>query len=190
MTLVQTETNPAATIAGAQHEMRFAYYGGAPGMLTSAIVWLTAGIVSVVMSPDHAVWTLFIGGMLIHPASRLLLKALGRSGKHHPGNPLGSLALATTFWMILMLPLAYGVSRLRIEWFFPAMLFIIGGRYLTFSTLFGTWIYWFCGTALVLTGLALARANASPGFGAFAGAAIEGGFAPAIFVTTRREIAR
>lgn len=189
MTLAQIEKNSAATIAGAQREMRSAYYGGAPGMLTSAIVWLTSGIVSVVMSPDRAVWALFIGGMLIHPASRLLLKALGRSGKHHPGNPLGSLALATTLWMILVLPLAYGVSRLRIEWFFPAMLFIIGGRYLTFSTLFGTRIYWFCGAVLALTGLVLARANASPGFVAFAGSAIEAGFADAIFVTTQREIA-
>ena len=50
---------------------------------------------------------------------------------------------ATTFWMILMLPLAYGASRLRLEWFFPAMLFISGDRYPAFATLFGTRIFGF-----------------------------------------------
>jgi hypothetical protein len=188
MTPSPTE-NSAATIAGAQREMRLAYYGGAPGMLTSATVWLIAGIVSLVASPERAIWALFIGGMFIHPVSVLLTKALGRAGKHSANNPLGSLALATTFWMILMMPLAYGASRLHIEWFFPAMLFIIGGRYLTFSTVFGARTYWFCGGTLALAGLVLGRLSASPAFGAFSGAAIEAGFAVILFVTTRRESA-
>jgi len=175
------------TIADAQREMRVAYYGGAPGMLASAAVWLTAGIVSLRVAPERAVWFLFIGGMLIHPVSVLLTQAIGRSGKHSPSNPLGSLALATTFWMVVSLPLAYGVSLLRIEWFFPAMLFIIGGRYLTFSTIYGSRIYWACGAALVLAGYALGRSNAAPALGAFTGAALETAFATAIFVTAHRE---
>lgn len=167
--------------------MRFAYFGGAPGMMTSAVVWLIAGVVSVRMSSDRAIWTLFVGGMLIHPVSLLLTKALGRSAKHSAGNPFGSLALATTFWMILMLPLAYGASRLHIEWFFPAMLLIIGGRYLTFSTIFGARIFWICGATLALAGLALGRANASPALSAFSGAAIEAAFALTIFSTSRQD---
>jgi hypothetical protein len=185
--MTPSPTDSAATIAGAQREMRLAYFGGAPGMLTSGVVWLIAGIVSMRVSPDRAVWALFIGGVLIHPVSRLLTRALGRSAKHSAMNPFGSLALATTFWMILMMPLAYGASSLRIEWFFPAMLFIIGGRYLTFSTLFGARIFWFCGTTLALAGFLLGRANASPQLGAFTGAAIEIGFAAMIFITAQRE---
>jgi len=178
-----------ATIADAQREMRFAYYGGAPGMLTSATVWLVAGITAALSSPERAIWTLFIGGMFIHPVSVLLTKALGRPGSHTRGNPFGALALASTFWLILSCPLAYSVSLLRIEWFFPAMLFVIGGRYLTFSTIFGTRIYWTCGSALVLAGYLLARARVSPEFGAFAGSAIEAAFAVFIFADTRREVA-
>jgi hypothetical protein len=64
------------TIAEAQREMRFAYYGGAPGMLTSAAVWFAAGIVSLLVSPERAVWALFIGGMLIHPILVLLTNML------------------------------------------------------------------------------------------------------------------
>lgn len=174
------------TIADFQHEMRRAYYGGAPGMLTSALVWMTAGFVALLQTPERAVWALFIGGMLIHPLSILLTKALGRSGTHSAHNPLGTLALATTFWMILCLPLAYGVSRQHIEWFFPAMLLVIGGRYLTFSTVFGARIYWLCGGTLALAGYAVAAAKASPVIGAFTGAAIEATFALVIFVRARR----
>ncbi|MEO6223030.1 MAG: hypothetical protein ABIP90_07250 [Vicinamibacterales bacterium] len=178
----------STTIAHAQREMRLSYLGGAPGMLTSAIVWFTAGMVSLLVSPEGAVWALFIGGMLIHPISVLLTRAMGRSAKHSPGNPFGSLAMATTFWLVLSLPLAYAASLLRIEWFFPAMLFVIGGRYLTFATIFGARIYWVCGAALALAGYALGRANAAPEFGAFTGATIEAVFAIAIFATARREI--
>ena len=188
-TSLKAQTTHPTTIADAQREMRFAYYGGAPGMLTSAAVWLTAGVVSLRVSPERGVWALLIGGMLIHPVSLLLVKAIGRSGKHSPGNPFGSLALATTFWLVLSCVLAYTVSLLHIEWFFPAMLLVIGGRYLTFSTIFGARIYWACGAALVLAGYALWRTNAAPAYGAFSGAALEAGFALAIFATSRREAA-
>ena len=187
--MTTSQTDSSMSIAHAQREMRLAYYGGAPGMFTSATVWLIAGIVSTVMSPERAIWALFIGGMFIHPVSVLLTKVIGQSGKHSAGNPLGSLAMATTVWMILMMPLAYVASRLRIEWFFPAMLFIIGGRYLTFSTIFGTRTYWICGAALAMAGGALGLANASPEIGAFSGAAIEAAFSVAIFITSQHEIA-
>jgi hypothetical protein len=175
-------------ITDAQREMRFAYYGGAPGMFTSAAVWLTAGLVCARISPERAIWVLFIGGVFIHPVSVLLNKAMGRPARHGRDNPFGALAFASTIWMILSLPLAYSASRLHIEWFFPAMLFIIGGRYLTFSTIFGARIYWVCGAALALAGYKLARAYASPELGAFTGAAIEAAFAFAIFASTRREV--
>lgn len=180
---------PASSISGAQHEMRLAYYGGAPGMLTSALVWLAAGIVAFSLSPQKAIWTLFIGGMFIHPVAVVWNKAIGRSGNHSAGNPLGTLALASTGWMILMMPLAFGASLLKMEYFFPAMLLIIGGRYLTFATMFGNRLYLIGGAALALAGFVLAKTHASPSLGAFAGAAIEAGFALAIFAATRAEVA-
>lgn len=186
-----TASNPDISpviVAEAQREMRFAYYTGAPGMFTSAMVWLVAAFVSVFVSPEHAVWALFVGGMFIHPVAVLLTKALGRPGAHSKGNPFGTLALASTFWLILSLPLAYCTSLLHIEWFFPAMLCVIGGRYLVFSTMFGVRVYWFCGGALALAGYVLVKAHAPPQLGAFTGAAIEAGFAIAIFVSARREM--
>jgi len=175
-------------LSQAQADMRFAYFGGASGMLASSIAWLCAAVATMQASPKQAVWVLFIGGMMIHPVGVLISKVLGRPGNHSKGNPLGSLAWASTLWLIFSLPLAYAVSLLRIEWFFPAMLLVIGGRYLVFSSLFGMRIYWACGLALAAAGYALAQASASPTVSAFTGAAIEVVFAIAIFALNRREV--
>jgi hypothetical protein len=115
----------ALTLTAARREMRAAYLGGGPGILVSGTVWFIAGCTCLWHSPRQAVWTLFVGGMLIHPLAVLLLKGLGRPGTHTPGNPLGPLAMASTFWMILSLPLAYIASTVNIDWFFPAMLLVI-----------------------------------------------------------------
>ena len=161
------------TVAGAQKDMRTAYLGGVPGLFVSGTVWTIAGLVCLWKSPQDAVWALYAGGVLIHPVSSLLTRLLGRSGKHAAGNPFGMLAFATTIWMIMMLALAYGIALWRIELFFPAMLFVIGGRYLTFATVFGTKLFWVCGAVLGLAGYVLAMRHAAPVVGAFTGAAIE-----------------
>jgi hypothetical protein len=174
------------TVAAAQQDMRTAYLGGAPGLFVSGTVWTIAGVVCVWKSPQEAVWALYAGGVLIHPISSLLTRLLGRSGKHAAGNPLGMLALATTIWMILMLALAYGISLWRIELFFPAMLFIIGGRYLTFATIFGTKLFWVCGGLLAVAGYQLARLHAAPEVAAFSGGAIEIVFGIVVLAALRR----
>ena len=174
-------------IADAQKDMRSAYFGGAPGLLVSAAVWFAAGVVALSNAPKNALLTLFFGGMLIHPAAVLLAKAMGRSGAHARGNPLGRLALEGTFLLLLGLALAYAASLPRVERFFPAMLLVIGGRYLTFSTLYGLRLYWACGALLAVAGFALDTFDASLAAGAFTGAAIEGVFGAVVCAIFRRE---
>lgn len=194
MNLAQTDRNTSSgslfdltTLAAAQRDMRSAYLGGAPGVLVSGLVWAVAGCVATWISPQRAVWALFVGGVFIHPVAVLLTRLLGRAGRHAPGNPLGALGMATTFWMIMMLPLAYGVSLLRIDLFFPAMLFVIGGRYLCFQTLYGYRLYWIFGAVLALAGYGLAKLNAPVALGGFAGAVIETVFACLLLAGARRE---
>jgi len=174
------------TVAAAQQDMRTAYLGGAPGLFVSGTVWIIAGLVCLWKSPHDAVWALYAGGVLIHPLSVLLTRLLGRTGKHAAGNPLGMLAFASTIWMILMLALAYGIALWRIELFFPAMLCVIGGRYLTFGTIFGTKLFWVCGALLALAGWQLARLGVAPAVGAFAGGAIEIVFGIIVLSSLRR----
>jgi hypothetical protein len=95
--------------------------------------------------------------------------------------------MATTIRMIMMLPLVYGISLLRMDLFFPAMLFVIGGRYLCFQTLFGRRLYWACGAVLALAGYGLAKLHAPPALGGFAGAVIECVFACLLLAEARHE---
>ncbi|HEX5757111.1 MAG TPA: hypothetical protein VFY12_12280 [Arenimonas sp.] len=173
-------------LAQSQSDMRAGYCSGGAGVLASALAWLAAAIATLQLSPQQAVWVLFVGGMAIHPAGVLFCKVLGRSGGHSKGNPLGSLAGATTMWLIFSLPLAFAASMQRIEWFFPAMLLVIGGRYLTFHTLFGLRVYWLLGLALAAAGWVLGMSLTTPTLAAFVGSGIEAMFAVYIIISDRR----
>ena len=73
----------------------------------------------------------------------------------------------------------------RVEWFFPAMLLLIGGRYLTFTTIYGMRQYWACGAALALVGFLMVLSRAPFPVGAFAGALIEYVFAAVVFAAVQ-----
>lgn len=175
------------TLDQAQANMREAYFGGAPGLLASSLMWAAAGFVAWQHSANQAVWTLFVGGMLIHPVAIVICKLLGRSAKHASTNRLGALAMETTIWLIVSCPLAYVVSRYRIDWFFPAMLLVIGGRYAVFATLYGQKLYWLISAILIASAYGLATMSVSPTTGAWTGAAIEFLFALVIFAKSKSE---
>ena len=177
------------SLAAAQADMRQGHRHGAPGVLASALVWLTAAAVAHGAQAASAVWTLLIGGMFIHPLGLMLTKALGHPGRNRVGNPLAGLAVEGTLWMLAGIAVAVGLQALRLEWFFPAMLLTIGGRYLTFQTVYGLRIYWVLGAVLCAAGLALGLAGAPVALGALAGGAIEIAFASLIFWRARREAA-
>ena len=170
------------TVSEAQFDMRQGYCSGGVGILASAVVWSVAAGVAVFGTAQNAVWALLIGGMLIHPASVLICKLLGARGAHTKGNPLAQLAGASTFWLIFCLPLAYALSWQELRWFFPAMLLIIGGRYLVFATLYGMRLYWALGLALAAAGFALGYFAAPAQPAAATGAALEIAFAVIILV--------
>ena len=76
---------------------------------------------------------------------------------------------------------AFGVYLLRIEWFFPAMLFAIGARYLSFHTVYGIRMYWYLGSALSFLAFAVVLLRFSPSVAALTGGLVEGLFAIALF---------
>ncbi|GAA5529024.1 hypothetical protein [Herpetosiphon gulosus] len=178
------------SISEAQADMREGYYSGAAGIMASAIAWSAAAGVALAGEPERSIVVLLLGGMLIHPISVLICKALGSRGSHTKGNPLGQLAGASTFWLIFCLPLAYGLGQQRPAWFFSAMLVVIGGRYLVFATLYGMRLYWVLGFALVAAAILLSWLSAAAPIAASAGAAIEMGFALVCFVQHRQSLRR
>ncbi|MEM6806690.1 MAG: hypothetical protein AAF696_35140 [Bacteroidota bacterium] len=124
-------------IQDAQKDMRQAYLGGGPGILISALVWLGAGTTSLFSTAQISLIVFFLGGMLIYPLGLLLSKVLGASGKHQKDNPLGALAMESTFLLFIGLFISYVVFQVQPEWFFSIMLLIIGGRYLIFASIYG-----------------------------------------------------
>jgi hypothetical protein len=161
------------SLAEFQAEMRRVYLWGATGILTSGVVWLVAAAVAYLHDPRVAVWTLFIGAAFIFPVSNLIDRGLGAIGKHSSDNPLGALAMESTVWMLMCLPLAYALSLYRLEWFFPAVLMVIGGRYLSFATVYGTRLYWMLGALLGSVALLGVVFWLPPHATAFGGAAVE-----------------
>lgn len=170
------------SVADFQKDMNNAYYFGIPGIISSGSIWLLAGLVSLFHSSHAGIATLIFGGTLIFPISVVLCKVLGRSGKHSKGNPLGPLAIEGTLWMLLSIPIALGAAFYKLEWFFPAMLLVIGGRYLTFNTIYGNRVFWVFGASLVTAAFILVILDTPVYVGGLAGGIIELLFAVVIFV--------
>jgi hypothetical protein len=169
-----------------QADMRLAYYDGAPGVLVSSLIWLTAAAVCQFVGVHKAVWALLIGGALIHPLSLVLTKLLGRSAKTQPGNALAQLAAASTVWLIVCCAFAYGLYLLKPAFFFPAMMAVIGCRYMVFASVFGRAIFWLLGGVLVAAGNFSFLLAAAPALAAAVGGAIELVFAAWMFAKAER----
>ncbi|AEP31765.1 DUF7010 family protein [Brumicola nitratireducens] len=169
----------------AQQDMNFSYFGGGAGVLVSGLIWCAAGIVALLYSNQASMLTLFFGGMFIHPLAVLLSKTLKRSGNHAPKNPLGKLALESTIILFVGLFLAFYVAKLKIEWFYPIMLMIIGVRYLAFNTLYGVKTYWVLGGVLILSGMLCILLGGNFVIGAFVGGITEIIFSLVIFMQSK-----
>ncbi|QBJ63050.1 hypothetical protein B1F84_08360 [Pseudoalteromonas sp. DL-6] len=165
----------------AQKDMDFAYFGGATGVVISGLIWCFAGLIAVLYSTQASMLTLFIGGMFIHPLAMLLSKVLKRPGQHDSTNPLGKLALESTVILFVGFFIAFYVSKLHLQWFYPIMLLAVGVRYLIFNTLYGAKVYWLLGAVLMLAGVVCILLNANFVIGAFVGSITEVIFSIVIF---------
>ena len=125
------------TLPQLQAQMRAGYGSGWTGIAASALAWAVAAGVAWQGSAQHAITALLAGGVLIFPASLVLGKLLHLPCHHPKGNALGSLAGASTFWLIFCLPIAWLLGQQQPAWFFAAMLLVIGGRYLVFASVYG-----------------------------------------------------
>lgn len=166
--------------------MRFGYYGGGPGVLASGLVWLTAGLIALLVSLPASIAALFIGGVFIYPLGMAFSKLLKRPGSHSSGNPLSTLALETTALLFIGLFIAFSVAQIQSAWFYPVMLMVIGGRYLMFQTLYGMRLYWLLGGLLTVAGAATLLLGAPAYVGAFLGGSIELVFALIILNAEKR----
>lgn len=183
-----SQINRTNTIDQAQTDMCKGYANGSIGIIISGLIWLTSAIVSIQFSAKQAIWTLLFGGVFIHPLSVLISKAMGLSGTHTNGNPFGNLAMEGTIFMLMCLPLAFRLSLQHSEWFFQAMLMIIGGRYLTFASIYGNRLYWILGTVLGVAAYLLFSFKVQSFSSAITGAIIEITFGFFMLINFRKNL--
>lgn len=139
-------------IADAQQDMARAHVRGAPGVFVSGLVWLIAGVLWARSGVETGFLALFIGGILIFPASLLIARGVFRAPRATPGNPLERLALESTFILFAGIFLAWCFLRVAPALAFPAMAIAIGVRYLVFGTVYGDRTFWILGGALAIPG--------------------------------------
>lgn len=174
-------------IAAAQRDMARAFVGGAPGVLVSGLVWITAGAVWDQSGVARAFVVLFIGGIIIFPASVLIARLILRAPKITPDNPLERLGLETTFMLMGGILIAWLLLRPAPDLVFPVMAITIGVRYFAFRTLYDDAAYWLLGGVLAGVGaLAALRLLVLPINVALITGAIEIVFALILFARRNR----
>ncbi|MGB3800145.1 MAG: hypothetical protein WA952_10050 [Lewinella sp.] len=173
-------------IQEAQSDMHRSYYGGAPGVLVSGLIWIGAGLAGWWSTPLISLAIFFFGGMFIYPLGLFIAQRLGRSGRAADGNPLTGLAMESTALLFVGLFVAWMVFQVQANWFYPITLLAIGARYLIFKTVYGNRIYWALGGMLLIAGMITFLLSTPFYLPALAGGIIELVMAGALFKRMQR----
>lgn len=137
-------------IHDAQKEMRSRFVGGFYGQLVSGILWLVSASLATWSSPRASITTLVIGGFFIFPLTELLVRLGGEKKSLSAENSLRELGMQVAFVLPASMPLLVPVALYRLNWFYPAMMILLGAHYLPFVFLYGMRI--FAALAAVLVG--------------------------------------
>ena len=172
-------------VQDAQRESRSVYIGGFWGQLVSSVIWLVSAALGTWVTPRASILTVVIGGFFIFPLTQMLLRlSSGRASvsRENSFNSLGrEVAFVLPFSMLLLVP----VGLYNLNWFFPALMVLLGAHYLPFATLYGMRMFLFLAGILIAMGYVVARYFS----GSFSIGAWVGGLALFVFAWIGRSIA-
>jgi hypothetical protein len=175
-------------IADAQREVRTVFQGGFIGGLVSAALWGTSTALATVRSPRAGIIALCLGGALIFPVTSLLLKLTRGRGALSKENPMDQLATQIAFTIPFALPVVAGATLYKLNWFYPAMLVIVGAHYLPFAFLYGMRAFLVLGGAMIAAGVMIGMyANETFTLAGWVGTAMFLVFAPVGLMIAGRE---
>ena len=143
-------------ISDAQYEMRTRFVGGFYGQLVSGVLWLVSASLAVWNSPRAAIVAIVVGGFFIFPLTELLVRLGGERAVLSSTNSLRYLGMQVAFVLPLSMPLLLPVSLYRLNWFYPALMILLGAHYLPFVTLYGMRMFTALAALLVGGGLVVA----------------------------------
>jgi hypothetical protein len=167
-------------VQDAQREMRFVYIGGFWGLLVSSVIWLVSAMLGMWVSPRASILTVVIGGFFIFPLMHMMRRA--SVSTRNPFMSLGmQVAFVLPFSMLLLVP----VGLYRLNWFFPALMVLVGAHYLPFATLYGMRMFLVLAGILIAIGVVIAVCFAET----FSPGSWIGGLALLLFAGIGRSIA-
>jgi hypothetical protein len=143
-------------IQDAQREVRSVYVGGFWGQLVASVIWMMSAALGTWVTPKASILTIVIGGFFIFPVTQMLLRLSGHRASLSRENPFNSLAMQVAFVLPLSMLLLVPVGLYRLNWFFPALIVLVGAHYLPFSSLYGTRMFLFLSAILVAVGVVVA----------------------------------
>jgi hypothetical protein len=124
-------------IQDAQREVRSVYVGGFWGQLVSSVIWLASAALGTWLSPKASILAVVIGGFFIFPLTQLMLRLSGRRASLSKENSLNGLGMQVAFVLPFSMLLLVPVGLYRLNWFFPALMVLLGAHYLPFGFMYG-----------------------------------------------------
>ncbi len=126
------------------------------GQLVSGILWLVSASLATWSSPRASITTLVAGGFFIFPLVVLLVRVSGVKERLSADNSLRELGMQVAFVLPASMPLLVPVGLYRLNWFFPAMMILLGAHYLPFVFLYGMRMFAILAILLVAGGILIA----------------------------------
>jgi hypothetical protein len=143
-------------IQDAQREVRSVYVGGFWGQLVSSLIWLVSAAVGTWGTPKASIMSAVFAGFFIFPLTRMLLRLSGGRVSTSRGNSLHWLGMQVAFVLPISMLLLWPVGLYRLNWFFPALMILLGAHYLPFAFLYGMRMFLFLAGFLITAGWLIA----------------------------------
>src|SRR4029077_18343490 len=143
-------------IQDAQREVRSVYVGGFGGQLVSSVIWLVSAALGTWVTPKASILIVVIGGFFIFALTQMLLRLSGRRASVSRENPFNSLGMQVAFVLPFSMLLLVPVGFYKLNWFFPALMILVGAHYLPFATLYGMRMFLFLAGILMAEGVLIA----------------------------------
>ena len=143
-------------VQDAQREVRTVFIGGFWGQLVSSSIWLASAALGSWVAPRAAILALVAGGFCIFPVTLLLLRLTGGPASLSRDNPLGNLGMQIAFTLPMTMLVLVPATAFRLNWFYPALMVLLGAHYLPFVFLYGMRMFAFLCALLISGGVVIA----------------------------------
>ncbi|MGH9575709.1 MAG: DUF7010 family protein [Candidatus Acidiferrales bacterium] len=142
-------------IRDAQREIRTGAIGGFWGQLLYSALYFASAAVGTWVTPKASILTAVIGAFFVFPLMQVMLRLEGRQPMSKK-NPFYWLCMQIAFVLPFSMLLLWPVGLYRLNWFFPALMILVGAHYLPFATSYGMRMFLFLAGILIAEGYVIA----------------------------------